>query len=98
MKMTVRDIIERKLTEALAPVRLTVLDQSADHAGHRGHPGHGVGETHFHVDVVSAAFVDRSWVDRNRMVYALLGDEIAGGIHALSMTTLTPDEAERPKG
>ncbi len=93
LKMKIRDSIERKLTEALEPTRLSVLDQSAEHAGHMGHPGHGTGETHFQVDVVSRAFVGKSKVERNRMVYALLAEEIAGGVHALSMSTSTPDEA-----
>jgi len=90
--MKVRDSIERKLTEALEPVRLAVADQSAEHAGHMGHAGHGSGETHFHVDVVSRAFVGRSRVERNRMIYAILEEEMAGGVHALSMSTLTPEE------
>ena len=90
--MKVQDSIMRKLTVALEPTQLNVIDQSAEHAGHMGHPGHGTGETHFHVDVVSRAFVGRSRVERNRMIYALLEEELAGGVHALSMTTLTPDE------
>ena len=93
--MKVRDSIERKLAEALEPTHLDVIDQSAEHAGHMGHHGHGTGETHFHVEVVSRAFVGRSRVERNRMIYALLAEEIAGGVHALSMTTQTPDEAGR---
>lgn len=91
--MKVRQSIQAKLAEAFEPSHLVVLDQSAEHAGHMGHSGHGHGETHFHVEVVSRVFVGRSRVERNRMVYALLSEEIAGGVHALSMTTLTPDEA-----
>jgi len=90
--MTVRDGIERKLTQALEPSRLTVSDRSAEHAGHMGHSGHASGETHFHVEVVSRAFAGKSRVERNRMIYALLADEFAGGMHALSMITLAPDE------
>ena len=91
--MSIRERIEIKLTSALAPTSLAVLDQSAEHAGHMGHPNHGTGETHFHVDVVSGAFQGKSKVERNRMVYALLSQEFADGVHALSMTTKTPDEA-----
>ena len=90
--MKVRQAIITKLTEALEPVRLQVIDQTAEHAGHRGHGGHAHGETHFFVEVVSRVFVGRSKVERNRMIYALLAEEMAGGVHALSMTTLTPDE------
>lgn len=90
--MSIRADIESKLTAALAPAVLVVLDQSAEHAGHMGHHNHGTGETHFHVDVVSEAFIGKSRVERNRMVYALLSAEIAAGVHALSMTTKTPEE------
>jgi len=91
--MTVRDSIEQKLTRALTPTRLAVIDQSAEHAGHMGHPGHGHGETHFRVEVVSEAFAGKSRVERNRMIYGLLAEELAGGVHALSMSTQTPEEA-----
>lgn len=88
--MSIVRSIERKLTEALAPARLTVTDESHRHEGHAGaRPG---GETHFHVEVVSAAFAGRSRIERHRMVTALLGDEFAGRLHALSLITRTPEE------
>lgn len=89
--MEYADRIRRKLTEALAPERLDVVDESGRHAGHAG--ARPEGETHFHVTVVSAAFAGRSRIDRQRMVYGLLAEEIAERIHALGLTTLTPDEA-----
>lgn len=89
--MQVRAAIERKLTAALAPTRLDVVDDSGRHVGHAGHkPG---GETHFRIEVVSAAFAGKSRVERHRMVNALLADELAGPVHALQLATLTPDEA-----
>ena len=43
--MQVRAAIERKLTEALAPTRLEVVDDSGRHAGHAGHrPAAGFGD------------------------------------------------------
>jgi BolA family transcriptional regulator, general stress-responsive regulator len=88
--MTVTDTIRRKLTEAFAPVELIVTDDSARHVGHAGHrPG---GETHFTVKIVSAAFTGLSRVERQRRVYAVLGDEMKSQIHALALTTQTPDE------
>ncbi|MCR6629325.1 MAG: BolA family transcriptional regulator [Magnetospirillum sp.] len=91
--MQVRAAIERKLTEALSPTRLDVVDDSARHAGHRGHKHHGDGETHFRIEVVSAAFSGKSRVERHRLVNALLAEELAGPVHALQLATLTPDEA-----
>ena len=91
--MTVADTIRRKLTERFAPIRLDVVDESYRHAGHAGaRPG---GETHFAVTIVSAAFTGQSRVARQRLVYQALAEEIATGVHALSLTTLVPDEDER---
>lgn len=88
--MTVASRIEEKLRQALAPARITVVDDSARHAGHAGaRPG---GETHFTVQIVSARFEGQSRVARHRMVYDLLSGEIVGGVHALALKTLTPDE------
>ncbi len=86
--------IEKKLTEGLSPVSLKVIDESHHHAGH-GHPGdkrHG-NESHFRVEVVSAAFTGKSRVERHRMVNALLAQEIAEGVHALAIGAKAPGEA-----
>jgi acid stress-induced BolA-like protein IbaG/YrbA len=48
---------------------------------------------HFEAVIVSAAFRDRSQVRRHQMVYAVLGERMRADIHALSMRTLTPEEA-----
>ena len=88
--MSVAETIRVKLTERLAPTRLVILDESHRHAGHAGaRPG---GETHFNVTVVSAAFTGLNRVARQRLVYQTLSEELAGGVHALSLTTTTPDE------
>lgn len=85
------DRIRAKLTEGLQPQTLDIVDDSAKHEGHAGHrPG---GETHFDVMVVSATFAGQSRVARQRLVYRLLADELRDGVHALALTTLTPEEA-----
>lgn len=48
---------------------------------------------HFEATVISAAFAGKLPLARHRMVYATLGERMGGEIHALSLTTLTPDEA-----
>ena len=88
--MTVADRIRTKLTEGLAPVRLDIVDDSHRHVGHAGHDGGG--ESHFRVSVVSSAFIGLSRVERQRRVYALLRDELADRVHALSISALTPDD------
>ncbi len=51
-------------------------------------------ETHLKVVVVSAAFAGKSAVERHRLVYATLSDEIRDGLHALSVTSRSPEEWE----
>ncbi len=89
--MSLAETMNRKLTEALAPVRLEIVDESHKHEGHGGwRPG---GESHFSVIVVSAKFDGKSRVERQRMVYQVLAEEMAGPVHALALTTKTPAEA-----
>lgn len=85
--------IENKLTAALAPSHLSIEDDSARHSGHAGAHADGGGETHFNVRIVSAAFLGQNRVARQRQVYDLLADELNERVHALSLITLTPDEA-----
>ena len=91
--MAVADTIERKLTQALAPHRLRIVDDSEKHRGHAGYREGG--ETHFLVEVVSEAFVGQSRVARQRRVYDILSKELAGQVHALQLKTLTPEEEQR---
>lgn len=50
---------------------------------------------HFEARIVSPDFEGKNTVARHRLVYAALGEKMGGEIHALSMRTLTPAEAER---
>lgn len=88
--MPVADRIRSKLAAALRPTRLDIHDDSHRHAGHAG--ARPEGETHFRVEIVSAAFAGQNRVARQRRVYALLAEELAGPVHALQLTTLTPEE------
>ena len=81
------------LRQAFSPAGLTIVDDSAKHAGHSGAaPG---GETHYSVVMVAAAFEGVSRVERSRAVHAALAGEFASGLHALALTLRTPDEAAR---
>jgi BolA family transcriptional regulator, general stress-responsive regulator len=91
--MTVAENIHRKLTAAFAPSRLDIVDDSHRHAGHAG--ARDGGETHFNVEIVSPAFAGKSRVERQRLVYATLADELRDRVHALALRTLTPDEDRR---
>ena len=87
--MTVADQMRARLA-ALAPSRLELLDQSAQHAGHAGAaPG---GNTHWKLTIVSALFAGKPRVARHRMVYEALGELMQQPIHALEIDARTPDE------
>lgn len=88
---TVAARLRLKLEAAFHPTALSVVDESALHAGHAG--AREGGKSHFRVRIVSAAFTGLSRVERQRRVYQAVADEIAGGLHALALTTLTPEEA-----
>ncbi|HEX3863894.1 MAG TPA: BolA family protein [Stellaceae bacterium] len=88
--MSVADTIRHKLTERFQPTRLVISDESHRHAGHAG--ARPEGETHFSVTIVSVAFAGLNRVARQRLVYQTLADELADRVHALSLTTLPPDE------
>ena len=71
-------------------------DESFKHAGHSGNPsGDPDAETHFKVEIVSAQFEGKMPVARHRMVYSILDAELKDGVHALSLKTKTPAEAEK---
>jgi BolA protein len=81
--------IEEKLRDALSASHVEVVDESALHAGHAGARAGG---GHFRALVVSDRFEGKSRLERQRLVYAALDDEMGAQIHALSMSTLTRNE------
>lgn len=81
--MTVKEIIELKINDALKSDMLEVIDESHKHAGHVG--ARPEGETHFHINMISSAFNGQSRVASQRMIYKILADELAGPVHALSL-------------
>jgi BolA protein len=83
------DMINEKLTVALSPESLEVIDRSHEHAGHEGAKDGG---GHFDVIIVAEAFKDMGTVQRHRAIYDALGDAMKTEIHALSIRAYTPEE------
>ncbi|BFM11555.1 transcriptional regulator BolA [Simiduia litorea] len=83
--MRKQDIIVGLLTEALAPLHLSVENESHMH---NVPPG---SESHFKVQIVSAAFSGKRMVQQHQLVYVAMGDMMAE-IHALALHTLAPDQ------
>jgi BolA family transcriptional regulator, general stress-responsive regulator len=82
--------IERRLRDALAPADVTIVDDSARHAGHAGAASGG---GHYQVRAVSGRFAGLSRVARHRLVYDSLSEFMHSAVHALAIEALTPDEA-----
>lgn len=83
------EMIREKLTAALSPESMEVVDRSHEHAGHEGAKSGG---GHFDVIIVADAFNNMNTVARHRAIYQALGDAMEKEIHALSIKAYTPEE------
>jgi BolA family transcriptional regulator, general stress-responsive regulator len=84
----------RERLQALEPLDLEIVDDSALHAGH---PGAAAGGGHYTLRLVSARFTGATRIGRHRLVYDALADLMQREVHALAMTLLAPDETVRPR-
>ena len=84
--MTMQSTITEKLHAAFHPLNLEVIDESANH---NVPPG---AESHFKVVLVSHTFEGEPLIKRHRRVNQVLAEELKGGIHALALHTMTPEE------
>jgi len=80
-----------RLQTALSPTLLDLVDDSEAHRGHAGHDERG--ESHFKLTIESAAFNGKSRVERQRMVYAAIGDLMRERVHALTIKATAPGES-----
>ena len=84
--------IRQKIVAKFQQNRLDIVDDSGSHAGHAGAHSDGGGETHFNLIIESAVFAGKSRIERQRLVYALLADELEERVHALSLKLTAPDD------
>ncbi|MEK7748033.1 MAG: BolA family protein [Nitrospirota bacterium] len=92
--MSTKEIIQQKITAVLSPCYFSIVDETWKHAGHAGAIK---GKGHFIVHVVSEKFEGVSLLNRNRMVFEVLKEEMATLIHALTIRAQTPSEWEKEK-
>ena len=83
--------VHHKLSQALQPVHMALVDNSAAHAGHGAHVGEA---THLGLLMVSPQFEGQTLMQRHRAVHAALKEELATFLHALELRLYTPAEAE----
>ena len=84
--MSVQETIYAKLQQELAPLHLEVINESSMHNVPEG------SESHFKVVVVSERFEGEKLLARHRIINRVLSAELQGGVHALALHTLTPEE------
>ncbi len=82
-------LIRQRLSEALTPEQLEVIDESHLHVGH---PGAADGRGHFRVRIVSPLFHGLPRLARHRRVYRALGELMKTDIHALTIEALSEHE------
>ncbi len=90
--MSLQRRIEEKITAALVPSHLEVINESHMHSVPPG------SESHFKLVIVSESFAGAPRLGRQRTVNGLLAEELGAGVHALSMETLTAEEWRRRGG
>ncbi|HKX91273.1 MAG TPA: BolA family protein [Sphingomicrobium sp.] len=76
--------------QSLEPSRVELIDDSEKHRGHGGY--NPAGESHFTLRIESPAFAGKSRVERQRMIYAALGELMDARVHALSIRATAPGE------
>jgi BolA protein len=81
--------LRARLTAALDPTEIEIIDESARHAGHAGAASGG---GHYILHIVSEAFAGKNLIQRHRLVYDAVGDMMHSEIHALSIQARSPDE------
>jgi BolA protein len=67
-----------------------VINDSARHHGHSGDDGSG--ESHFTIEIESAAFAGLSRLERQRRINHVLGDIPGRRVHALAIKARAPGE------
>jgi len=89
-KGPVQTEIETLLVAEFRPTRLLVTNDSGKHRGHSGDDGSG--ESHFTVEIESAAFAGVNRVMRQRMVNKALGHLPGERVHAMAIRATAPGE------
>jgi BolA protein len=79
-----------RLNSALEPTSIELIDDSEQHRGHGGY--NPAGESHFSLRIESPAFAGKNRVERQRLIYAALGDLMRERVHALSIRATAPGD------
>ena len=75
-----KDEIVAKIRAAVPDARVELVDLTGT-------------KDHWEATVVSGAFEGKTLIQRHRLIYDALAEEMKGPIHALTLKTYTPDQA-----
>lgn len=75
-------LIRERITQALQPTVLEIIDESHLHVGHEGARD---GRGHFRVRIASSKFSGLRAIQQHRLVYDAVGDLMETDIHALAI-------------
>ena len=89
--MDIGNKIEQKLVEQIDLHHFELKDFTGRHLSHKQHDG----GFHLEAVIVSDTFINKTLIERHKLIYAALGDLLKHEIHAFSMKTLTPEEWEK---
>jgi stress-induced morphogen len=79
------DVLERRIREALPDVQLVRIE---DLTGTKDH---------YQATVVAPSFAKMTRIEQHQAIYRALGELMAGPVHALALSTHTPESWERTK-
>ena len=89
--MEIKKEIKKRLEKRLDLIHFEIKDFTGRHLNHKLHEG----GFHLETTIVTDNFIDKSLIERHRMVYETMGELMKHEIHALSMKTLTKTEWEK---
>ncbi len=81
--------IQATLNLKLQADLVQITDQSDRHKHHKHSPQ---GSGHYDAVIVSNLFANKTLMQQHRLVYAALESEMQTNIHALSLSTFTPEQ------
>ena len=88
--MEIKKEIKKRLEKKLDLIHFEIKDFTGRHLNHKLHEG----GFHLETTIVSDNFIDKTLIERHRLVYDAMGELMNHEIHALSMKTLTRGEWE----
>ena len=88
--MEIKKEVKKRLEERLDLIHFEIKDFTGRHLNHKLHEG----GFHLETTIVSDNFIDKTLIERHRLVYGAMGELMKHEIHALSMKTLTKSEWE----